>query len=242
MSEFQKVAAAIAVLVVVAGCSQSIKSNEVSKTAIDQVGFAPNAAPTDEYLKQQADALDQLTKDLVRQSTVKGAAIGAATGCAVATIAAAGMNRCLGSAAAGAVVGGAVGRANGKAEVNRRVQFVSHNKVGRGLQKAEADLANLQWTLDEVIEAQSLELLVLAEGRKDGSISATEYANRVEDIRKTRAELAEVLSLTSEQAKQVHASLLEAQAKGQEKLEWHVLASQRLTENSISAREAVSLF
>ena len=242
MSTGLKVAACIAALVVTSGCAQSSKTFEVSKTDVGQLNLADSALTPEENLKQQAVALNELATQLVRQSTVQGATLGAIGGCAAAAIASAGINKCVGSAVVGATVGGLIGRATGKANVKKRVEIVSHNGVGRGLQKAEADLEALRLDLDELIESQSMELLVLAEARKEGRISETEYANRVEDIRLVRAELVEALTLTSEQANQVNASLKEAQALGQQKLDWHLLASQRLSENSISAREAVSLF
>lgn len=242
MSTGFKVAACIAALVITSGCAQSSKTFEVSKNDVGQLSLAESTLSPEENLQQQAIALNELTAQLVRQSTVQGATMGAIGGCAAAAIASAGINKCVGSAVVGATVGGLIGRATGKANVKKRVEIVSHNGVGRGLQKAEADLAAMQLDLDDLIEQQSMELLVLAEARKEGRISETEYANRVEAIRQVRAELVEALTLTDKQAKQVHASLQEAQALGQEKLEWHLLASQRLSENSVSAREAVSLF
>ena len=59
----------------------------------------------DAGMVEQTAALDALMRDIVRNSTIKHAAVGAAVGCGISVLAASDASGCLRAAAAGGVVG-----------------------------------------------------------------------------------------------------------------------------------------
>ena len=63
-------------------------------------------------LIDQAEALDKMTRDVIRSSTVNGALIGAVAGCGLTVVSAGNAKNCVGGLVAGGVVGAAVAPAS----------------------------------------------------------------------------------------------------------------------------------
>jgi len=74
-----------------------------------------------------------------------------------------------------------------------------------------------------------------------GTISTEEFDARLAMIRTNRAELAEALLMSSQQARTASANLREAAAQGQSGLEWHISAVDQMEREALSARSSIAL-
>jgi len=122
--------------VVLASCGQS-PSDLSSRAAGAPLSFAAQPAQMD----AQTTALNELSRRIVVQTTLKGAGIGAAVGCGLAVVSSGNAQTCITAAATGAVGGAIVGHVTGKREVERRIEKISPSAVVRILRKTNAQMA-----------------------------------------------------------------------------------------------------
>lgn len=235
---FRLKTAMTAVLVLtVAGCAQT-------KTPIAS-SMSYEASPVSQsqqerILTQQADALDQMSKDLVRKTTLNGAALGAVAGCGMAIIGGS-KAQCAQAALVGGVVGGITGHAKGKAQVKKRVEIVELSRVLPSLRETSDQLEIVSGGVDALIAQQNAEITTLKRQVASGEITQDAYNARLSDIGLLRSELAKSLSLSASQAKQARAALQNAQAQGQYGVDWYIDATQKLEQDAVSARAKLSL-
>ena len=225
----------------ISGCATSpYKAQEVSKSSFAMLSFA-QTDQTATVLTEQTVALDQLMKDIVRNSTIRHAAVGAAVGCGIAVVSAGNASSCLSAAAAGGAVGAVSGHLAGKKEVARRMELVSANALVRTIRKSNDTIGSISTDLPKLLAQQEDEVSSLAALQANGTISTAVYEQRLAAIRATRAELAETLLMSSQQARTASANLRNAAAQGQSGLEWHIGAVEQMERETLSARSTISL-
>lgn len=83
----------------------------------------------------EQDDLNKMTRDIIRKSTVNGAAIGAVAGCGLVLLSPSNAKNCVTGALAGGVVGATVGAAQGKKQAAKRVELVSPSALVRSIGK-----------------------------------------------------------------------------------------------------------
>lgn len=191
-------------------------------------------------LMDQATALDRMSKDLVRKATLNGAAIGALTGCGLAVVGGS-KNQCIQAALVGGAAGAVAGHAKGKAQVKKRVEIVELSRVLPSLRKTTTQLGLVSGGVDALIAEQNAEIKALKQQVATGQVSQEAFDARLSDIRLVRSELAQSLSLSASQAKQANLALQNAQAQGQTGVDWYISATQKLEQDSVSARAKLSL-
>lgn len=191
-------------------------------------------------LVEQSIALDQMMRDIVRHSTIKHAAMGAAVGCGIAVVTSS-ASRCLTAAAAGGAVGAVSGHIAGKRDVAQRMELVSANAIVRSIRKSNTQLADISADLPKYLAQQEAEVRALETLKSMGSISPEQYEAQLATIRASRAELAQALLMSSQQARTASANLREAAAQGQTGLEWHISAVDQMERETLSARSQISL-
>lgn len=234
-----RLASAVTVSLVLAlgGCAQT------QAPFASSISSAPSTAPhtqQDRILLDQAEALDRMSKDLVRKTTFRGAAIGAVAGCGFAVIGGS-AGRCAQAALAGGVIGGVAGHVSGKAQVQNRVELVELSRVLPSLRQTSEQVALVSGGVDDLVASQDAEIRVLKQDLAEGVISQDIYDERLADIRDIRAQLAEALSLSAAQAKQANQSLREAKDQGQTGVEWYINATSDVEDQAVSARAQLSL-
>lgn len=206
-----------------------------------QAAFSFQATSQDEAaLVAQTAALDRMMKDIVRNTTIKHAAVGAAVGCGLAVMTS-NATRCLAAAASGGVVGAVNGHVAGKKDVARRMELVSANAIVRSIRASNVQLDDISTRLPIFLARQESDLSALAALRGAGTIAEAEYEARLDAIRASRAELAEALMMSSQQARLASANLREAAAQGQSGLECHISAVEQMERETVSARSQISL-
>ncbi|CUH79520.1 hypothetical protein [Tropicibacter naphthalenivorans] len=235
-----KIIALTLCVAVTSGCSTLTPSvTRTDTAALTATQVAPGQR--DAQMLKQTAALEAATRDLVRKSTVQGAAIGAVAGCGLAAVTGAGKNQCLGGALAGGVVGAVVGNARGKAQVEKRVEIVSLSRVMPSLRDADAQMSLVGQNLPQMLAAQDAEIAALDSQLATGQITRAAHAARVGEIREVRETIAASLDLSAEQAREAHNALKGADAQGQDGLAWYLFKAQKLEKQAVSARGAISL-
>lgn len=227
------------VLAVLSGCGQT-QPPYMSSRNTPAVTFGTTYSD-EAQLRQQADALQGMTQDIVRKSTAKGAMIGALAGCGLIVLSASNAKNCVSGAVVGGAVGALAGHEAGKKDATRRVRLVNPNALVRSIGKASDQLENVSTDLPQLLEAQDQELAKLKREVERGDASSTVYAARSEQIRANRAQLAEALSLSAQQAEEAHRNLQAAQSQGQTGLDWHLSATKEMAREATSARSSISL-
>ncbi|MEX0311235.1 MAG: hypothetical protein AB3N17_13440 [Tateyamaria sp.] len=227
-----------AIFLVFASLGACSAPNEMpTRLSTDVLAFA---ATDSEAVKQQADALDRMARELLRKSTAKGAVRGALFGCGLAAVSASNARGCVAGAAAGGLTGAAFGRAAGQKEVERRVEIVSPNALVRSIRGMNDHLDELTLSLPDLLAEQDAELLDLDMRRDSGAIDADAYARAVANIRQSRADIADALTASAENVTAAQGNLEAAQAQGQNGLDWHINAAGHLAQDVASARSHIS--
>ncbi|MGH1576135.1 hypothetical protein [Planktotalea sp.] len=224
----------------VAGCNQHNEPMISSRGAASEHVLASSLA-NEEVMMEQAGALTKMTRDIIRKSTVQGAAVGAVAGCGLAILSASNAKNCVTGVIAGGAVGALTGNAVGKKQAQNRVQLVSPSALVRSIGKADDRMDVVSRDLPGMLAAQDAELNTLTLKMAQGEITEAQYTQRFEVIKANRAQLAEALSLSATQANEAHRNLQEAQAKGQSGLDWHLSATKNLARDATSARSAITL-
>ena len=222
--------------VVLASCGQS-PSDLSSRAAGAPLSFAAQPAQMD----AQTTALNELSRWIVVQTTLKGAGIGAAVGCGLAVVSSGNAQTCITAAATGAVGGAIVGHVIGKREVERRIEKISPSAVVRTLRKTNAQMALVKTSLPSRLAQQEEVLAALELQRAAGAITPQNYAKYRADIAAERQAMAAALIETEGHATQAAANLRTAQEQGQTGLEWHINATSELAREASSARSSISL-
>lgn len=225
----------------VAGCSNSTVTRQESLNApVGLLSFSQNTQQED-VVSKQAHALNDLSGDIVRASTIKGLKVGAAVGCGLAIVSAANAQRCVAGAVAGGAIGAAVGHQSGKRQVAKRVELVDPNRLVRSIRKTNDQMEILTTSLPALLAAQDQELEQLAFERDLGQLSQADYDARFSEIKAHRAALANSLTLSAQQALVAGKNLDNAASQGQFGLDWHLGATKRLSKEAASARSSISL-
>lgn len=228
-----------AVALSLSGCVQNQSPMVSSRSAPNATIM--NVAAEEARMAEQTTALNRMTRDIIRKSTVNGAAIGALAGCGLAVISASNAKNCIGAAVVGGAVGAIAGNASGQKQAQKRIELVSPSALVRSIGKANDNMTGLRQDLPKLLAQQDAELDTLNAQLKNGQITEKQYTQRFEVIKANRAQLAEALSLSAAQANEAHRNLQAAQAKGQTGLDWHLSATQNLARDATSARSAISL-
>ncbi len=200
-----------------------------------------SASIQETQMSAQTAALSNMTRDIVRKSTVKGAAIGALAGCGLVLISSANAKNCVTGAITGGVVGALVGTAAGNKQAAKHVELVSPSALVRSIGKADDKMDAVTRDLPTLLAQQDTEVTNLNAKMKSGQITQGQYAHRFEVIKANREQLAEALSLSAVQANEAHRNLQSAQAQGQTGLDWHLSATRNLARDATSARSAITL-
>ena len=231
----------IALVAALSACSQSAPTaGAITRADTMPIGFQ-STNTSSSVLQSQADGLTQMANGIVRASTAKGAMFGAALGCGISVIAAGSVDKCVTGALVSGASGAITGNRAGKKDVARRVEIADPNALVRSIRRSNDGLVTLNETLPAHLAAQDAELRALKAGLADGSVSQARYDQKVDAIRQNRAKLAEALTLAAHQSRTAVANLENAAAQGQTGLEWHILATSKLEENTISARSSIKL-
>ncbi|WP_439111773.1 hypothetical protein [Lentibacter sp.] len=216
-------------------------SNEVATRGdAAPLNFA-TSSPELRLIDEQAETLQQMSRDLVRRSTGKGAAMGAAVGCGLGLISASNASKCVAGAVAGGAVGAVVGHGHGKRKVAARVATVSQGDMALSLRNANATLSEIKTSLPSLLAKQDAELKALKRQRAANTITEEAYTARLDEIRATRAKLADALMDSADKARTSADNLGLAASQGQSGLMWHIGAAKRLEEESISTRSTITL-
>lgn len=239
-------ALAIALATIAAGCTMSqdpvTSTMNRSDTLLRVDPKALHMTDEERLLQEQAAALDDMTRAIIRASTLRGAGYGAAAGCGLALVSASSAGRCAAGALVGGAVGGVIGHEAGKHKVAKRVQLVSRDDAARALSRASARVGSLNSRVQALIATQDAERDLLKHQLGRGEITKAQYDARLTGMRQTRQALAEALSLSAKRAKEAHRLLATAQTKGQDGLTWHLEAAQELETDAESARSQIQLF
>ena len=223
----------------IAGCGQT---QFVSRNKVDpELLRLDSSAFQEQQLTEQAEALDRITKELVQRATVKGAAIGAAAGCGLAVISVSEGGKCLAGALAGGAFGAVAGNAAGKRQAQARVEMVSLSRVTPTIGEAQKQMAAVSDGLPAMLATQNEELATLKTRLAAGEIDQATFDARLTEIRNTRAEVAQSLTQSAEQARTTANVLKEAGAQGQEGLDWHIMSVETLEDEAVSARSRIEL-
>lgn len=189
---------------------------------------------------RQANALDRMSRDLVRKTTMKGAAIGAVAGCGLAVVGGA-KSKCAQAALVGGVIGGVAGNAAGKDQVKKRVEIVELSRVLPSLRETKEQMALVSQDVPSLIAQQDAEIASMQTQLAAGTLDQTSYDARLAEIRSVRSDLAQALSLSARQAKQAKEALLAAKAQGQTGVDWYIAETNKLEVEAVSARAQISL-
>lgn len=229
-----------AIALSLAGC---MKTNEpmFSTKGASAAQVSASASASETQMAQQTKALNQMTRDIIRKSTINGAAIGAIAGCGLIVLSASNAKNCVAGALAGGAVGAIAGNGNGKKQAAKRVELVNPSALVRSIGKADDRMEAVSRDLPGMLAAQDAELVTLNRQMSAGQITEAQFAHRFEVIKANREQLAEVLSLSAAQANEAHKNLQNAQAEGQTGLDWHLSATKSLARDATSARSAISL-
>lgn len=222
--------------VALAACGQS-PSAVSSRAEGAPLSFAAQPAQMD----AQTTALNELSRRIVVQTTLKGAGIGAAVGCGLAVVSAGNAQHCIAAAATGAVGGAIIGHVSGKQKVERRIEKISPSAVVRTLRKTNEQMAEVKSSLPARLALQEEALATLELQRASGAITPKDYANARAEIAAERQAMAAALIETESHANQATQNLRAAQTEGQTGLDWHIGATSKLAKEASSARSSISL-
>lgn len=222
----------------VAGCASL--SPVVTRNAVDD-GAMQVAIHDDQGLIAQAQAVERASRELLLRSTMKGAALGAAAGCGLAAMSGGGSSKCITGALAGGAIGAVAGNAAGKAAIEKRVEIVDLSRIMPAMRSADGEMARLTADMPSVLKAQDAEIAALDKALAEGTVTMDAHAARLAEIRDTRRQLIDALSLTEKQARAARAALISAEDAGQDGLAWYVLRTRALESEAVSAREAITL-
>lgn len=230
----------VAIVVGVAGCVKSVEPKFSTRgAALDQTSTATSTSEL--QMAQQTNALNQMTRDIIRKSTINGAAIGALAGCGLVVLSASNAKSCVTGALTGSAIGAIAGNAQGKANAAKRIELVSPSALVRSIGKADDAMDVVSRDLPSLLAQQDAELDALNQQMASGQLTQAQFTQRFEVIKANREQLAEALSLSAAQANEAHRNLQGAQAKGQTGLDWHLNATKQLAREATSARSAISL-
>jgi hypothetical protein len=234
-----------ALIVVVAsfltGCADtSVSRHDISNGPVALLSFA-DTAQQENLVSQQANALNDLSHFILRASKIKCMKVGAAVGCGLALVSAGNARRCVVGALAGGAAGAIAGRQTGKRQIAKRVELVNPNQLVRSIRKTNDTMETLTGSLPQLLAAQDRELDALSLKRDMGTLSQADYEKRYSEIKSSRADLAQSLTLSSKQANLAGDNLEHAASQGQTGLEWHFGAAQNIAEQAESARSSISL-
>lgn len=208
-----------------------------SRSATATLAFTQQGAE----LGAQAKALQDISRRVVAQTTLKGAGVGAAMGCGMVLVSAGNTQNCLSGAAAGAVGGALIGRAVGKRKVAREIAAISPSAVVRTLRQSSEQMALVQRSLPARLAAQEAALSQLDLQRATGAIDAATYVSSRAAIASERQSIAVALLQTQTNAARAANNLRAAKEKGQTGLDWHIGAASKLSQEAGSARSNISL-
>lgn len=238
---FKPVFIACLAVLALAGCSDEMKVDRAARFP-DVLGFASSKPVSEEIvLTQQAEAFRDITADLKKRSTIKGAAVGALSGCGFSLVAGAGKGSCLQAAAKGAAIGGAMGFASGAREEKKLVQMIPLNQTLPLVKRAGTTAGTLARDMQAILVSQEVELGLLRSDLAAGKIPQAHYDTRVAEIRTLRAGMAKALSKAAENVAATRRSFEGAQEQGQDGLAWYLHALGLIEQDTISARDDISL-
>lgn len=243
MFEFRKVLV-IGSMVILTGCAQHNTAYTSTMGGAEPVAEKPGSATLsadEKRLVEQAAALDEMSREIVRKSTLRGAGMGAAAGCGLALVSASAAGRCLGGAVIGGSIGGLAGHAAGRKQVANRMQLVSGDDAMQAISRASARVGSLTPRLHILLDAQDRELAQLRHDVEAGLASQSALDTRVRAVKESRAALARALVLSARRAAQARKLLRDARNQGQTGLTWHIDAVQELEIEALSARSAIRL-
>ena len=229
-----------AIALALSGCVPSNEPMFSSRGSITSEAATANAA-SEIQMAEQTKALNSMTRDIIRKSTMNGAAIGALAGCGMAVLSAGNAKNCVSAALSGGAVGAIAGNIKGRQQAAKRVELVSPSALVRSIGKADDHMETVSRDLPSLLAKQDAELTSLNRQLGAGQITETQYAKRFEIIKANREQLAEALGLSASQANEAHSNLKNAQSQGQTGLDWHLSATQNLAREATSARSAISL-
>jgi uncharacterized protein YcfJ len=227
-------------LVGLAGCMQTAEPMFSSRGSIS-TQESQSVISHENQIEAQTKALTDMTRDIVRKSTIKGAAIGAVAGCGLVLLSASNAKNCVTGALTGGAIGAIAGAAAGKKQTEKRVELVSPSALVRSISKADDKMDEVARDLPKMLAQQDTEIATLNTQMAGGEITSTQFAHRFEVIKANRVQLAEALSLSATQANEAHRNLQVAQSEGQTGLDWHLSATKNLARDVLSARSAISL-
>ena len=230
-----------AISLVLSGCVPSSTEPMFSSRGTANTQISTMNATKEVHLQEQTAALGNMTRDIIRKSTMKGAAIGAVAGCGLVLLSSSNAQNCVTGALTGGAIGALAGAASGKKQAVKRVELVSPSALVRSISKADDRMDVVTRDLPGLLSEQDNELKMLNNNLKNGAITHTQFTHRFEVIKVNRAQLAEALSLSAAQANEAHRNLQSAKAKGQTGLEWHLHSTKNLAQEATSARSAISL-
>ncbi|MCT4555116.1 MAG: hypothetical protein N4A53_10545 [Pelagimonas sp.] len=210
-------------------------------TVLDPAMTAPLRSGDEMQLAAQAEALDVMTRDMLRRATLRGAAGGAIAGCGLAVVTGSGKNSCLKAAVVGGAVGGWTGHAAGRKEAEKRVELVSLSRLKPSVVKARDQMGLVDGDLNAVLNTQNAELTALPDRVATGGMTAAQADARRAEIAAYRADLAKSFSLSASQARDAHAALLDAKMQGQDGLDWYLMQTRKIETEAVSARSQISL-
>jgi hypothetical protein len=235
-----KILTPIALVAALGASAQNSASQQTSRFDGSPLTFH-NDAVVSRAVSEQTKALEASSRQLVRASTGKGAAIGAALGCGIGLVTAGNVSGCAKSAATGALSGAVRGHLAGKKDVARRVEIASPNALVRNIRHANTQLDQIENSMPALLAAQDKELDALAIAVATGTISKDQHDKRKAQIAADRAALAEALTLSASQAKLAEQNLRNAAEQGQTGLDWHISATSQLARETVSAHSSISL-
>jgi hypothetical protein len=76
---------------------------------------------------------------------------------------------------------------------------------------------------------------------KAGKITEAALVARTNEIRESRGNLANALTLSAEQSHEALLHMEAAKAKGQDGLDWHMNAAKNMSRDAVSARSTISM-
>ncbi len=218
----------------------AISNESATRAQTDTLSFSA-LAPETVLVHQQAESLTRLSKEMIRKSTGKGAAIGAAVGCGLVLVSAKNAQKCLGGAVVGGAVGAVVGHEQGKRKVAKSVAKVSANDMFNTLKETETKVSEVRTSLPETLAKQDAILASLQAQRDAGKLSPKAYKEQVMQIHEARARLAEALDNSAKSAR-TSADNLGVASLRQPELLWHIGAAKRLEQTAVSTHKQIKLF
>ena len=230
----------IAVSFLTACADTSVSRHDIENGPVSLLSFTDNSQQ-ENAVSQQANALNDLSHDILRASTIKGMKVGAAVGCGLAVVSAGNAQRCVVGALPGGAVGAIVGRQTGNRQIAKRIELVNPNQLVRSIRKTNDTMETITGSPPQLLAAQDRELDALSLKRDLGTLSQADYDTRYIEIKTNRVNLAQSLTLSAKQATLAGDNLEHAASQGQTGLEWHFRAAQNIAEKAESVRSSITL-